>query len=182
MFTHKKSQMGRVGGIMKFKDIIGTNNKSVLKEVSNVSLKDTIVGSNAEFVGNITFSKILKISGTVKGNIESTEDGDAKIIIDEKGLVEGDVTAPVIILQGEVNGNVHSSTKMEIDATALITGNVYYDILEMHGGSTVNGSLIRNKGKTTGLLEKKESADSDKNTSFLQSIVPNKKSADKKDS
>jgi len=167
---------------MKFKDIIGTNNKSVLKEVSTVSLKDTIVGMNAEFVGNITFSKILKISGTVKGNIESTEDGDAKIIIDEKGLVEGDVTAPVIILQGEVNGNVHSSTKMEIDATALITGNVYYDILEMHGGSTVNGSLIRNKGKTTGLLEKKESADSDKNTSFLQSIVPNKKSADKKDS
>ena len=165
---------------MKFKDIIGTNNKSVLKEVSTVSLKDTIVGMNAEFVGNITFSKILKISGTVKGNIESTEDGDAKIIIDEKGLVEGDVTAPVIILQGEVNGNVHSSTKMEIDATALITGNVYYDILEMHGGSTVNGSLIRNKGKTAGLLEKKESGD-EKNASFLQSIVPNKKSADKKD-
>jgi hypothetical protein len=70
---------------------------------------------------------------------------------------------------------------MEIDATALITGNVYYDILEMHGGSTVNGSLIRNKGKTTaGLLEKKESGD-EKNASFLQSIVPNKKSADKKD-
>ena len=167
---------------MNLKDIIGTNNKSVLKEVSNVSLKDTIVGSNAEFVGNLTFSKILKISGTVKGNIESTEDGDAKIIIDEKGLVEGDVTAPVIILQGEVNGNVHSSSKMEIDATALITGNVYYDILEMHGGSTVNGSLIRNKGKTTGLLEKKDGADSEKNPSFLQSIVPNKKSADKKDS
>ena len=178
----KKSQWVYVGGIMKFKDIIGTNNKSVLKEVSTVSLKDTIVGMNAEFVGNITFSKILKISGTVKGNIESTEDGDAKIIIDEKGLVEGDVTAPVIILQGEVNGNVHSSSKMEIDATALITGNVYYDILEMHGGSTVNGSLIRNKGKTTGLLEKKEgSVNDDKKPGFLQSIVPNKKSADKKD-
>ena len=174
--------MGRIGGIMNLKDIIGTNNKSVLKEVSNVSLKDTIIGSNAEFVGNLTFSKILKISGTVKGNISSTEDGDANIIIDEKGLVEGDVTAPVIILQGEVNGNVHSSSKMEIDATALITGNVYYDILEMHGGSTVNGSLIRNKGKTTGLLEKKEDAGSDKTPGFLQSITPNKKSADKKDS
>ena len=175
--------MGRIGGIMKFKDIIGNGNKSVLKEVSNVSLKDTIIGSNAEFVGNLTFSKILKISGTVKGNIESTDDGDAKIIIDEKGLVEGDVTAPVIILQGEVNGNVHSSSKMEIDATALITGNVYYDILEMHGGSTVNGNLIRNKGKPAGLLEKKEGTGTDeKNTGFLQSIVANKKSADKKDS
>ena len=169
--------MGYAGGIMKFKDIIGSGSNSVLKEISNVSLKDTIIGSNAEFVGNLTFSKILKISGTVKGNIESTEDGDAKIIIDEKGLVEGDVTAPVIILQGEVNGNVHSSSKMEIDATALITGNVYYDILEMHGGSTVNGSLIRNKGKTTaGLLEKKEGGDGEKNPSFLQSITPDKKS------
>jgi cytoskeletal protein CcmA (bactofilin family) len=193
---------------MKFKDLMGSNNKSVLKEVSNVSIKDTIVGINSEFVGNITFSKILKISGTVKGNITSTEDDDARIIIDEKGLVEGDVTAPVIILQGEVNGNVHSSTKMEIDATALITGNVYYDILEMHGGSTVNGSLIRNKGKTAGLLEKKEGdnvekkkegvnvekkegtnvekkkegVNGDKKTGFLQSIVPNKNSADKKDS
>ena len=97
--------------------------------------------------------------------------------------MEGDVTAPVIILQGEVNGNVHSSSKMEIDATALITGNVYYDILEMHGGSTVNGNLIRNKGKPAGLLEKKEGTGTDeKNTGFLQSIVANKKSADKKDS
>ena len=42
-----------------------------------------------------------------------------------------------------------------IDASALVTGNVYYDILEMHGGATVNGSLIRNMGKTAGLIEKK---------------------------
>ena len=58
--------MGYVGGIMKFKDIIGTNNKSVLKEVSNVSLKDTIVGSNAEFVGNITFSLLSNVCKMIR--------------------------------------------------------------------------------------------------------------------
>jgi hypothetical protein len=56
-----------------------------------------------------------------------------------------------------------------IDASALITGNVYYDILEMHGGATVNGSLIRNMGKTAGLIEKKMDTD-DKTPGFLQSI------------
>ena len=71
-----------------------------------------------------------------------------------------------------MNGNVHSTNKIVIDASALITGNVYYDILEMHGGATVNGSLIRNMGKTAGLLEKKIEKDdkSDKSTGFLQSI------------
>ena len=85
------------------------------------------------------------------------------------GVVEGDVTAPVVILKGEVNGNVHSSAKIIIDASSLVTGNVYYDILEMHGGATVNGSLIRNMGKTAGLIEKKTENDA-KSASFLQSI------------
>ena len=72
-------------------------------------------------------------------------------------------------MKGEVNGNVHSSNKIVIDASALVTGNVYYDILEMHGGATVNGSLIRNMGKTAGLIEKKVEKDNT-NSSFLQSI------------
>ena len=115
------------------------------------------------------FTQTLKISGTVKGNIESNDDSDAQVTVESNGVVEGDVTAPIVILKGEVNGNVHSSAKIIIDASSLVTGNVYYDILEMHGGATVNGSLIRNMGKTAGLIEKKTENDA-KSASFLQSI------------
>tara|TARA_Y100000590_G_scaffold466264_1_gene641034 strand:- start:3570 stop:4064 length:495 start_codon:yes stop_codon:yes gene_type:complete len=159
-------------GIMK---IFG--DKSVKSEVKNGVSPDTAVGTNAEFVGNITFSKMLKISGTVKGNITASEEGDAKIIIDPKGLVEGDIVSPTILIQGEVNGNVRSTAKIEIDASALITGNVYYDILDMHGGATVNGSLIRNKGKTAGLLEKQAESKTDskqQQKSFIQSVETSK--------
>ena len=99
-------------GIMK---IFG--DKSVKTEVKNGASPDTAVGTNAEFVGNITFSKMLKISGTVKGNITASEEGDGKIIIDPKGLVEGDIVSPTILIQGEVNGNVRSTAKIEIDAS-----------------------------------------------------------------
>ena len=58
-------------GIMK---IFG--DKSVKSEVQNGAMPDTAVGTNAEFCGNITFSKLLKISGTVKGNITASEEGD----------------------------------------------------------------------------------------------------------
>jgi len=148
-------------------------------DVVKSPVKATVVGSNAEFVGNITFSKTLQISGTVKGNITATEEGDAKVIVDDKGLIEGDVVAPEVLIEGEINGNVRSTSKIIIAASALITGNVYYDILEMQGGATVNGSLIRNMGKTAGLLEKQAESNNKPNTtankantssSFLQSI------------
>ncbi len=157
--------------IMKIMNIIGSSSSS--NPLSEGSGKDTTIGANCEFTGNIKFTSTLVIGGTVKGNIESNDDTDAKVTIQNNGLVEGDVTSPTIVLKGEVNGNVHSSSKIVIDASALITGNVYYDILEMHGGATVNGSLIRNMGKTAGLLEKKkakDNAEDSKNPGFLQSI------------
>ena len=156
---------------MKITDIIGSTDTA--KKITGISGKDTIIGANAQFTGNVVFTQKLRISGTVKGNVESNDDSDAEVLVDANGLVEGDLIAPTITLRGEVNGNVHSSAKIVIDASALITGNVYYDILEMHGGATVNGSLIRNMGKTAGLLEKKVESDSknnDQSSSFLQSI------------
>ena len=156
---------------MKITDIIGSTDTA--KKMTGISGKDTIIGANAQFTGNVVFTQKLRISGTVKGNVESNDDSDAEVLVDANGLVEGDLIAPTITLRGEVNGNVHSSAKIVIDASALITGNVYYDILEMHGGATVNGSLIRNMGKTAGLLEKKVESDSkntDQSSSFLQSI------------
>ena len=156
---------------MKITDIIGSTDTA--KKMTGTSGKDTIIGANAQFTGNVVFTQKLRISGTVKGNVESNDDSDAEVLVDANGLVEGDLIAPTITIRGEVNGNVHSSAKIVIDASALITGNVYYDILEMHGGATVNGSLIRNMGKTAGLLEKKVESDSknnDQSSSFLQSI------------
>tara|TARA_Y200000002_G_scaffold175552_1_gene144739 strand:- start:802 stop:1299 length:498 start_codon:yes stop_codon:yes gene_type:complete len=154
--------------IMKITEYWSTNSGLAGKSDA-VTAKDTIVGANSQFTGNIMFTQTLKISGTVKGNIESNDDSDAQVTVESNGVVEGDVTAPIVILKGEVNGNVHSSAKIIIDASSLVTGNVYYDILEMHGGATVNGSLIRNMGKTAGLIEKKTENDA-KSASFLQSI------------
>ena len=146
---------------MKITDIIGSSDTA--KKMTGISGKDTIICANAQFTGNVVFTQKLRISGTVKGNVESNDDSDAEVLVDANGLVDGDLIAPTITLRGEVNGNVHSSAKIVIDASALITGNVYYDILEMHGGATVNGSLISNMGKTAGLLEKKVESDSKNN-------------------
>ena len=167
-FEDMSFSQGNIGNILKGNNL----------DTTSGAAKVTVIGNNSQFTGNITFTGTLKVSGTVKGNIETTEDSEAQFVLDQNGLVEGDITAPNVKLHGEVNGNVHSTSRVEIESSALVTGNVYYDVLEMHGGATVNGSLIRNMGKTAGLLEKKAQKDKDKkpdtasdnNSSFLQSI------------
>ena len=103
--------------IMKITEYWSTNSGLAGKSDA-VTAKDTIVGANSQFTGNIMFTQTLKISGTVKGNIESNDDSDAQVTVESNGVVEGDVTAPIVILKGEVNGNVHSSAKIIIDASS----------------------------------------------------------------
>ena len=49
---------------------------------------------------------------------------------------------PYIVLNGAVNGDVHSSEHVELAAKARITGNVHYNLLEMSIGAEVNGKLL----------------------------------------
>ena len=77
----------------------------------------------------------------------------AMLIIKKNGIVEGDVYGDEVVIEGEVIGNVTGKKKITIKSSSFVSGNVYYDILDMNGGATVNGNLIRNKGKEPQKLE-----------------------------
>ena len=66
----------------------------------------------------------------------------AMVSISESGLIEGDVRAPTVVLNGQVTGDVHASEHISLGSKARVTGNVYYGILEMIGGAKINGQLV----------------------------------------
>ncbi len=72
--------------IMKITEYWSTNSGLAGKSDA-VTAKDTIVGANSQFTGNIMFTQTLKISGTVKGNIESNDDSDAQVTVESNGVV-----------------------------------------------------------------------------------------------
>jgi|TARA_B110000116_G_C16777983_1_gene556783 cytoskeletal protein CcmA (bactofilin family) len=100
----------------------------------------TLLSKSTEIVGDIHFSGNLEVEGIVRGNIVA--DNDARVRIMEKGLVEGEVTAPNIVINGRVVGNVHSSKHVELAANAVVEGNVHYNLIEMVKGAQVNGNLV----------------------------------------
>ncbi len=92
-------------------------------------------------MGDVHFSGGLHIDGTIEGNVIA-EGEDSLVTTSEKGRIEGNVHVHNIVLSGEVIGDVYALKHIELAPNARVTGNVYYNLIEMAGGAEVNGSLI----------------------------------------
>ncbi len=103
---------------------------------------DTLVGQHTEIQGDVRFSGGLHVDGTIKGNVIAENDGVSMLSLSENGTIEGEVSVPYVVLNGVVIGDVHGSEHVELASKARITGNVYYNLIEMAIGAEVNGKLV----------------------------------------
>lgn len=119
---------------------------------------DTLISSRATIHGDVHFSGGLHVDGKVCGMLVADEGSDAVLRISEVGAVEGDIRAPHVIINGTVHGDVYASAHLELAANASIHGNVYYNLVEMAMGASVNGSLVH-QNEPAGLLTKTHRAE-----------------------
>ena len=136
---------------------------SILDKITSTTAtgnkNSTVIGENCVIEGDVTFEKTIEVHGKIIGTLKIAENcTSASLIIKKTGIVEGDVYGSDVVIEGEVVGNVSGKKEIKIENSAFISGNVYYDILDVQGGATINGNLIRNKGKEPQKLENKSSA------------------------
>lgn len=103
---------------------------------------DTVIGEQTRLEGDIHFTGGLHVDGTIKGNIIAEPGSDTVLTVSEKGRVEGDVRVPNLVLNGAVEGDVHAGERVELASHAKVTGDVYYNLIEMAIGAEVNGNLV----------------------------------------
>lgn len=103
---------------------------------------ETLIGPRVVIRGDINFAGGLYIEGKVFGKVIA-EDGAASVLtIAEQGSIEGEVHAPVVVISGQMKGEVHADERIELTASAKVSGNVHYKVVEMAAGATLNGRLI----------------------------------------
>ena len=113
----------------------------------------TLISRTTQLKGDLTFSGELQLEGKVVGNIYAEDNKDARLVIADTGLVEGEIRVPVVIVNGTVIGNIYSSKQLEMAAKGLVKGTVHYHSIQMVKGAQVNGSMISSQTKETKLLE-----------------------------
>jgi cytoskeletal protein CcmA (bactofilin family) len=121
----------------------GSSKTSSSKTKRNAEI-DSLVGGNTKVCGDVHFTGGLHIDGTIDGNVIA-ESESSILTTSEKGNINGNVTVHNIVLNGHVVGDVHALHHIELAPNARVTGNVYYNIIEMAMGAEVNGNLIHVK-------------------------------------
>ena len=100
----------------------------------------SLIGEGMQFRGEVRFADGLRIDGEVDGDVIAA-DGPSILVISEKARVHGKVKAAHVIINGEVRGPVFSDELLELQPKARVTGDVRYEVLEMHPGAMIDGEL-----------------------------------------
>ncbi len=103
---------------------------------------ETLIGPQVIIRGDIHFSGGIYLEGQVHGKIISQDAENGVLTIAEKGRIEGEVRAPIVVINGELVGDVHAFERVELAANARVHGNIFYKVLEMAAGATVSGRLV----------------------------------------
>jgi cytoskeletal protein CcmA (bactofilin family) len=104
---------------------------------------ETLIGPRVVIRGDVHFSGGLYVEGTVKGCVVADEgSADAVVTLAEKGMIEGEVRAPHVVISGQLSGDIYASGRIELTASARVHGNIYYQVVEMAAGATITGRLI----------------------------------------
>lgn len=99
---------------------------------------DTVLGDDIVFRGKLHFKKNLKINGVFKGKIDT----GGHLIIGSSALVEADINAGTVSVEGELKGNVNAQKKIDILRNARLIGDLRTPDLMIQSGSRFSGNCI----------------------------------------
>lgn len=103
---------------------------------------DSLIGAGTTVEGNINFSGGLRVDGKIHGNVVSSGDQPGVLVISEQAEVAGEIRVNHVIVNGRVNGPIHASETLDLQAKAHVSGDVHYRRLEIQGGAVVQGTLV----------------------------------------
>ncbi len=96
---------------------------------------DTILASDVDFSGTMTFKEPMMVKGRVSGAIVSESD----LHIAEKAVVEADIIACNVTIRGTLRGNVSASGRVELYASCRVDGDISAAEVTMEPGCRFNG-------------------------------------------
>jgi cytoskeletal protein CcmA (bactofilin family) len=89
----------------------------------------------SEIEGKFTFSGTVMINGKMRGEINSTD----TLIVGEKGVINASIRAGIVLVSGEVVGNVVGLERVELRGTARVSGDIEAPIVVVDEGVMFDG-------------------------------------------
>jgi len=98
----------------------------------------TVIGADANFKGELSFDKSVRIEGNFEGHIHSK----GTLHIAEGAVVTANVEATNVKIEGACKGNLQVSEKLHMMASAKVEGDLRTSRLEIADGAIFVGNVV----------------------------------------
>ena len=112
---------------------------------------DSLIGATTRIEGNVIFTGGLRVDGIVRGNVSSVAEEPGTLVVSADARIDGEVQAAHIVVNGAINGPVHATETLELQAGSRVKGDVYYKSIEVHQGAVVEGRLVHHSAEVKGV-------------------------------
>lgn len=97
----------------------------------------SIIGPGMRVVGDCETDGTIRIEGTVEGEVSA---GKA-VVIGKQGMVKGSVNTQDAVIAGKIQGALLVESRLELQSTSRIEGDVYARRLQLEEGAILNGTV-----------------------------------------
>lgn len=97
----------------------------------------SIVGSGMRVIGDCEAEGTLRIEGRVEGTVRA---GKA-VVVGKDGVIVGDINTQDAVIGGRVNGTVTAESRLELQATCVVDGEIRARRIQLEEGGRVNGNV-----------------------------------------
>ncbi|HEX6939255.1 MAG TPA: polymer-forming cytoskeletal protein [Longimicrobiales bacterium] len=124
---NKKSPPSIIGTAMKENQAAQSSREGVI----------SIIGPGMRVVGDCVTEGTLRVEGTIEGTVEA---GKA-VVVGKDGVVLGDIATQDAVIGGRVVGTIVAESRLELQATCVIEGEVRARRIKLDEGGRVNGNI-----------------------------------------
>lgn len=116
---------------------------------------NAFLGRGCEYEGKLTFEGTVRIDGRFTGEIFSND----VLIIGQGAEVHAEIDVAIVIVSGNVIGNINAKNRVELHAPARLIGNILAPVLTVEEGVFFEGNC---RMDTSSYQKSQESRNSNK--------------------
>jgi len=106
-------------------------------KAAGLSMKESFLSSDLMIEGKIEGSGHVRIAGRFKGDVHV----QGNVTIEQGAQVTGEIRADMVIVGGEITGNISAGSRVELQSTGVLNGDLNAGSLVVAAGSRMRGQV-----------------------------------------
>jgi len=97
----------------------------------------SIIASDMTVIGDLETEGTVRVEGRVRGTVRV----GGQVLVAQGAVIEGDLHTQEAVIAGQVSGAIHARERVELQATAMVAGDILTPRISIIEGARVTGEI-----------------------------------------